>query len=271
MLCGTIDRAMGAGDRLSEFEARLAALKHKLESGLVDRARALRQMANRLEAGDNSARKEIKTESHKLRGVAGTYGHHDLTDAAAELEQRASVSPPASVSQMARGLADLAEAKGRRSKPPPQSPEPTAGNPARPRSSSPARMAVVKPQGVPLRVLATDDDAVTQRLLLLTLQQVGGFSATIVSSASEALQALERESFDVVLSDAMMPDMNGRDFRRTARERGARMPIIILSAASPDELGWSAEPDAPGAWLRKPFKPTQLVQDILRIVAQHKR
>jgi CheY-like chemotaxis protein len=256
-------------DRLAAFEARLATLKHKMESGLVDRARTLREMASRLEAGDESARKQIKTESHKLRGVAGSYGHHDLTEAAARLEQRASISPPTTVGQMARELADLAETKGRHSKPPVEGARSGA---TRISSNPPRQSGATRKSGTnPLRVLAMDDDPVTQRLLLLTLQQVGGFNATIVQSASEALALLERHTYDVVLSDAMMPDMNGRDFRRAARERGARMPIVILSAASPDELGWSREPEGEGAWLRKPFKPTQLVQDILRIVAKQKR
>jgi CheY-like chemotaxis protein len=258
-------------DRLAAFEARLATLKHKMESGLIDRARTLREMASRLEAGDENARKQIKTESHKLRGVAGSYGHHDLTEAAARLEQRASISPPATVGQMARELADLAEKKGRHSKPPVEGERSSAtrvsSNPPRSSSGAPRKSASTNP----LRVLAMDDDPVTQRLLLLTLQQVGGFNATIVQSASEALALLARHTYDVVLSDAMMPDMNGRDFRRAARERGARMPIVILSAASPDELGWSREPEGEGAWLRKPFKPTQLVQDILRIVAKQKK
>jgi CheY-like chemotaxis protein len=258
-------------DRLAAFEARLATLKHKMESGLVERARTLREMVSRLERGDESARKQIKTESHKLRGIAGSYGHHDLTEAAARLEQRASISPPTTVGQMARELADLAETKGRHSRPPVDAPGSAAArssNPPRQSSSGPPRKSSATTS---LRVLAMDDDPVTQRLLLLTLQQVGGFNATIVQSASEALALLEHNAFDVVLSDAMMPDMNGRDFRRAARERGARMPIIILSAASPDELGWSREPEGEGGWLRKPFKPTQLVQDILRIVARQKR
>ena len=110
---GTI--AEVSGDAQSEFEARLLALKHKMERGLVDRARALRAMADRLDAGDQSARREIKTESHKLRGVAGSYGHNDLTDLAGQLEQRASVSPPATVTALTRSLADLAESKGRNS------------------------------------------------------------------------------------------------------------------------------------------------------------
>jgi CheY-like chemotaxis protein len=260
---------MGGSDRFADFEARLAALKYKMESGLAERARELRELAARVEAGDTLARKELKTESHKLRGVAGSYGHEDLTELATELEQRASVSPPAAVGQLARQLADLAEEKARKSVPPPASTSqpPAAAQPAPP----PPRanpLPGVAGSGAKLRVLAMDDDPVTQRLLLLTLQQVGGFDATIVHSAADALALLAKQTFDVVLSDAMMPDMNGRDFRRAARAAGATMPIIILSAASASELGWASELGKADAWLRKPFKPTELVKDILRIVAQ---
>ena len=115
-----------------------------------------------------------------------------------------------------------------------------------------------------------DDDPVTQRLLQLTLAQVGGFDATVVGAAAVALELLQRETFDVVLSDAMMPDMNGRDFRRAARAAGAQMPIVILSAAGADELGWD-DPGGPSLWLRKPFKPTALVKDIERIVAEQRK
>ena len=78
---------------LNDLEQRLLALKQKMESGLAERAKALRELSARVEAGDIVARKALKTESHKLRGVAGTYGHQELTDKAAELEQRASLSP----------------------------------------------------------------------------------------------------------------------------------------------------------------------------------
>jgi CheY-like chemotaxis protein len=260
---------MGGSDRFADFEARLAALKYKMESGLAERARGLRELAARVEAGDARARKELKTESHKLRGVAGSYGHEDLTELASELEQRASVSPPAAVGQLARQLADLAEQKARNSLPPPPiSAHPPAAAPPAPAPPRANPLPRTDGAGAKLRVLATDDDPVTQRLLLLTLQQVGGFDATIVHSAAEALALLAKQTFDVVLSDAMMPDMNGRDFRRAARAAGATMPIIILSAASASELGWASELGKGDAWLRKPFKPTELVKDILRIVAQ---
>jgi CheY-like chemotaxis protein/HPt (histidine-containing phosphotransfer) domain-containing protein len=266
---------MSGDDAQNDFEARLLALKHKMERGLVDRARLLREMAARLDAGDQEARRALKTESHKLRGVAGSYGHNDLSELAAQLEQRASVSPPATVTALARSLADLAEQRGRTSTAPgaPVQPAstPLATSAALRTSASPLKATSQQPRtGPPLRVLAMDDDAVTQRLLQLTLAQVGGFDAVVVGSAAAALELLARDSFDVVLSDAMMPDMNGRDFRRAARAAGAQMPIVILSAAGADELGWN-DPSSADVWLRKPFKPTTLVRDIERIVADHRK
>jgi len=240
-------------------------LKRAMENGLGERARLLRELAGRLETGDEAARAAaragLKTESHKLRGVAGSYGHGDLTELAAELEQEAPAAPLALVADRARALADMADA---RSLHPSAAPDEAPAAEARP---EPVRPQPVRSQ---LRVLAVDDDAMTQRLLSITLQQVGGFDATIVTSAAEALALLDTHEYDVVISDAMMPDMNGRAFQRAARARGATLPIIILSAATPDELGWSLESEPGTAWLRKPFRPSELVRDVLRIVGQRR-
>ncbi|MDH5675004.1 MAG: response regulator [Myxococcales bacterium] len=253
------------GDRLKAFEDKLAALKHRMESGLVERAGSLRQLADRLDGGDEEARRELKTESHKLRGIAGTYGHEQLTDLAAELEQRASMSPPATVGRLARSLADLAERTGHASSPPAlrASLPPEVATPG-PFKEAPLP-AIERPGGGALRVLAIDDDPVTQRLLKLTLREVGGFQADIVTSAEEGLERLAAISYDVVVSDAMMPDMNGRELCERARAAGAQMPIVILSAASADELGWEGKLPGKSVWLRKPFKPRALVEELARV------
>jgi CheY-like chemotaxis protein len=265
--CGMLWNRMSG---LNDLERRLLALKQKMESGLAERARSLRELAAKVESGDVLARKALKTESHKLRGVAGTYGHQELTDKAAELEQRASLSPPAIVGQLARNLADLAEAAGAHAKaaaPAVEQAAAAAPAPAPAKTTTPAPTAM----GTKLRVLAMDDDPLTLRLLALTLKQVGGFDATIVESATVALELLTRESFDIVISDAMMPEMNGKELCERARQIGVKAPVVILSAASPDELGWSNTLNGATAWLRKPFKPSELVQEIQRIVKQHAR
>lgn len=252
---------------MKAFEARLAALKQRMEAGLGQRAQALKDAADRLDNGDEGARREIKSQSHKLRGIAGTYGHQELTDMAAHLEQRASLSPPPVVAELARELADRADEIGATATAGPladsQAPAPPAAR---------TETALAGPDRAPIRILAVDDDPVTLKLLRLTLKQIGGFDATIVESARTALSELQRGEFDVVLSDAMMPDMNGLEFCRQARQQGGRaatMPIIILSAATADELGWHQALDQCTNWLRKPFRPSALVKKISQIVEEH--
>lgn len=293
-------------DRRRAFEARFLELKHRMEAGLLTRAHTLRDAVSRLLAGDESARRVLKVEGHKLRGIAGSYGYPQLTELAAELEQRASLSPPPQLSQLASRLADAAEEVGRRSASgQPPSPQPTAAatsasedtsaqpaaaapaatgepkpvsNPA-PRAAAKPRIQAARPQiqgahGGPLRVLAMDDDPMTLKLLRLTLVDIGGFDATIVTAGKNALDEMRLKTFDVVLSDAMMPDMNGKEFCAAARQLGgyaATVPIIILSAATQDELRWQNELSGPVAWLRKPFAPTALVKDIAKVVEQFRK
>jgi CheY-like chemotaxis protein len=258
-----------ADDPMRELEERLASLRRTMERGLGDRARTLREMAARLEAGDAAARKALKTEGHKLRGIAGSYGHDVIGDKAAELEARASVSPPAAVGALARELAALADEIAGGSVPPKE--PPSIPPPRPPGVTARAQMISDRPKtsdGARLRVLAIDDEPLTQRLLELTLREVGGFEATIVTTAAQALAALGERDYDVVVSDAMMPDMDGRAFCEAARAAGMTAPIVILSAASAEELGWVSAVVAPVRWLRKPFRPTELVHHLVLIVEE---
>lgn len=257
--------------RLSAFEARLAQLKQRMEAGLSDRAQQLRGAARRLRSDEEAARSELKTLSHKLRGIAGTYGHQHLTELAGKVEQRARASPLHQLLPLALELANAAEEAGRAGASPSQELRDSL-RPGALTASSPPPGSVPPKAGTSLRVLAMDDDPVTLRLLSLTLGQVGGFDATVVDSARVALQKLETQRYDVIISDAMMPDMNGRDFCAAARAMGghcAEVPIIILSAATADELGWLTHMDGPTTWLRKPFSPSSLVKDVERIAAEH--
>jgi CheY-like chemotaxis protein len=270
-------------ERRIAFEARLAELKRKMESGLAGRAKNLRDAAARLVAGDQTARKVLKQEGHKLRGIAGSYGHQHLTDLAADLELRASLSPPPMLETLASQLAAAAEEVSERSEKAANkgqqatlatapavvtgtSPEP----PSRKRGGS-LKPQVQSAEGGALRVLAMDDDPTTLRLLRLTLRDIGGFDALIVTSAREAIETMRIREFDAVVSDAMMPDMNGKEFCVAARALGgwaAQVPIIILSAATADELGWKGGLPESTAWLRKPFMPSTLVRDVARIVLE---
>ena len=68
----------------------------------------------------------------------------------------------------------------------------------------------------------------------------------------------------------MMPDMDGLSFCRAVRAQSttAGIPVVMLSASSPEELGWPVGGDGPTVWLRKPFDPKTLIDEVRRVAAE---
>jgi CheY-like chemotaxis protein/two-component sensor histidine kinase len=85
-----------------------------------------------------------------------------------------------------------------------------------------------------LRVLAAEDHETNQAVLKVMLQQIG-FEVTLVDNGRQAIEAWEREPWDVILMDVQMPEMDGPTATRAIRERervlGCRpIPIVALTA-----------------------------------------
>jgi signal transduction histidine kinase/CheY-like chemotaxis protein len=83
------------------------------------------------------------------------------------------------------------------------------------------------------KILVAEDNQVNQRLAVALLTK-RGHAATVVGSGREALEALARESFDLVLMDLQMPDMGGLEasaaIRAKERETGGHIRIIAMTA-----------------------------------------
>ena len=84
-----------------------------------------------------------------------------------------------------------------------------------------------------LRVLLAEDNLVNQRLALRLLEKAG-HTVRVAGNGRQALQALERDRFDVVLMDVQMPEMDGMEATAVIRQRekttGSHLPIIALTA-----------------------------------------
>jgi CheY-like chemotaxis protein/HPt (histidine-containing phosphotransfer) domain-containing protein len=85
----------------------------------------------------------------------------------------------------------------------------------------------------PLRILLVEDNAVNQQLALLLLEKLG-YRADVAANGLEALEALERQPYDVVLMDVEMPQMDGLEATRRIRERApaANGPHVIAVTAN---------------------------------------
>ena len=84
-----------------------------------------------------------------------------------------------------------------------------------------------------LRVLLAEDNAVNQMLVVRLLEKEG-HSAVVVGTGRAALEALDKQEFDVILMDVQMPDMDGLEATATIREREKgnikHVPIIAMTA-----------------------------------------
>ncbi len=85
----------------------------------------------------------------------------------------------------------------------------------------------------PLHILLAEDNPVNQRVALHLLQKAG-HSTLAVANGKQALDAIEREPFDVVLMDVQMPEMDGLEataaIRAAEEKSGRHLPIIAMTA-----------------------------------------
>jgi PAS domain S-box-containing protein len=120
-----------------------------------------------------------------------------------------------------------------------------------------------------VRILVVDDDVDSRDFIAFVLEQQGA-NVIAVSSAFEALQVLEQEKPDVLVSDISMPDMDGYALMRHVRtwtpERGGQIPAIALTAFARQYDQQQALQAGFQIHLPKPLNPETLVAEVVKLV-----
>ncbi|MGB0911665.1 MAG: response regulator, partial [Nitrospirales bacterium] len=130
------------------------------------------------------------------------------------------------------------------------------------------------------KILVADDHRVNQELALLMLKQIG-YSADVVANGLEAIEAVTRQPYDLVLMDCQMPEMDGYEatrkirevesLKREAKESGPyplplipHIPIIAMTANAMQGDREKCLDAGMDDYIAKPIKPKQLAEALDR-------
>lgn len=108
------------------------------------------------------------------------------------------------------------------------------------------------------RILVVDDEPGVRDLTVEILRR-SGYSSHGVPTARHALELLDEEPFDLVVSDVMMPEMTGIEFLYELRDRRPELPVVLMTGGSnePERTAKAVELGA-ARLLYKPFSHAEL-------------
>lgn len=118
------------------------------------------------------------------------------------------------------------------------------------------------------RILLVEDDDKARRMLAYLLQHTG-YHVTQAANGEQALDVLERESFDVVLTDIVMGDVDGIEVLHTARLQPYRPSVILLTGHGTLDTCISALRAGASDYLLKPCTDEDLLACIDRALQRH--
>jgi two-component system chemotaxis response regulator CheY len=112
------------------------------------------------------------------------------------------------------------------------------------------------------------DDSATVRALVRSALQADGHAVIEAANGAVALATLEAARPDVVITDLLMPEMDGialTEAVRTDARLGA-VPVLVLSTESSDTAKARARAAGATGWLGKPFRPDVLRRTVRRVL-----
>ena len=112
------------------------------------------------------------------------------------------------------------------------------------------------------RILIVDDDPM-QRALISKALAGGGHESLFAADGRAALELCQHTSVDLVVTDMVMPELDGLELLKALMEDHPKIPIIAISGTSAEKLNKSARFGA-HAILVKPLNPEDLLREIER-------
>jgi two-component system, cell cycle sensor histidine kinase and response regulator CckA len=125
------------------------------------------------------------------------------------------------------------------------------------------------PRTAPGRVVLVVDDEEGLRDLLCRSLQAEGYNTLAAGNGAEALEVMEStaEPVDLVVTDVVMPEMDGRELGRRLAQRWPALPVLYISAYDVNDIFRRGSPRSSAPFLQKPFPLEGLITTVRDLIA----
>lgn len=110
-------------------------------------------------------------------------------------------------------------------------------------------------------ILIADDDDVIKRLLSRIVQNEG-YTVCTASNGKEALELLGSESVSLVISDILMPEMDGMELLEAIKTSDPHMPVLMITGRNSQQVRQKAIESGADGYITKPFKNIEIAKTI---------
>lgn len=119
-------------------------------------------------------------------------------------------------------------------------------------------------------VLVVDDEKGVRDLVCRTLREEG-YRTLEAAHGGEALEMVEAgtEPVDLVVTDVVMPGMDGRELGRRLAQSKPALPVLYISAYDVNDIFWRGSPRSSAPFLQKPFPPEILISSVEQLLQTH--
>jgi CheY-like chemotaxis protein len=116
-------------------------------------------------------------------------------------------------------------------------------------------------------VLIAEDDVVVQKLLARIVQNEG-YTVCTASNGKDALSKMETEKVSLVISDIMMPEMDGMELLETLKTSHPKLPVLMITGRNSQALRQKAIENGADGYITKPFKNIEIAKTISAMLSK---
>jgi two-component system chemotaxis response regulator CheY len=116
-------------------------------------------------------------------------------------------------------------------------------------------------------ILAVDDSGSLRQMVAFSLK-AAGYDVVQAVDGQDGLNKAKERTVDLVLTDQNMPIMDGLTLIKNLRELGSyqKVPILMLTTESSDEMKAKGKAAGANGWLVKPFDPKRLIEVVQKVI-----